>query len=109
MKADTNNDLIRVRMFGPDLNATSGISAVVRNWQSVGFDKKVSLIYVSTLDSYVPGHYIRKIHNAIRSYISCLAITRRNTDIVHIHVSSGMSFTASSSSSRGPDFGVCRS
>ena len=92
MSADAKKDGIRVRMFGPDLNATSGISAVVRNWQSVGFDSKVSLIYVSTLDSYVPGQYMKKVHNAFRSYLKCLGITRRNTDIVHIHVSSGMSF-----------------
>lgn len=92
MKTDAENDCIRVRMFGPHLNATSGISAVVRNWQSVGFNDKVSLIYISTLDSYVPGHYFKKIHNAVRSYFNCLSITGRNTDIVHVHMSSGMSF-----------------
>ena len=92
MNSDAVKDPIRVRMFGPHLNATSGISAVVRNWQSAGFERKVSLGYVSTLDSYVSGHYFTKLHNALRSYIHALKTTCRNTDVVHIHVSSGMSF-----------------
>lgn len=92
MASDNDQDRIRIRMFGPHLNATSGISAVVRNWQSAGFEEAVGLHYVSTLDSYVPGHYVTKFQNALRAYYHALRASRNNTDLVHIHVSSGMSF-----------------
>ena len=88
----TTKKAIRVKMFGPKLSATSGISAVVNNWLAVGFASDVDLEYVATLDEYVPGQRVRKAFNALRSYLRCVRITRLSTDIVHIHVSSHMSF-----------------
>lgn len=88
----TSKKAIRVGMFGPKLTATSGISAVVNNWIAVGLDRDVQLEYVATLDEYVPGQTVRKLFNALRSYMRCLRITRLSTDIVHLHVSSHMSF-----------------
>ena len=88
----TNKKAIRVAMFGPKLSATSGISAVVNNWLAVGLDRGVDLDYIATLDEYVPGQAGRKLLNALRSYLTCLRVTRLSKDIAHIHVSSHMSF-----------------
>lgn len=79
-------------MLGPHLEATSGISNVVNNWIEAGIKDKLHLVYISTLDEYVPGHYLRKFKDALRSYYQFLKISRNAIDIVHIHMSSGMSF-----------------
>ena len=85
-------DPLRIRMYGPALDATSGISAVVNNWISAGLASRVELDYVSTLDEYVPGHYLRKLRDAARASVRALFSSRHSTDLAHIHVSSGMSF-----------------
>jgi glycosyltransferase involved in cell wall biosynthesis len=82
----------QVMMFGPDLAATSGISAVINNWIEAGIYDEVELDYVSTLDDYVPGKYFTKFKNGIRSYLRILRTKSNSVDIVHIHMSSGMSF-----------------
>lgn len=79
-------------MFGPALTATSGISAVVNNWIEGGLRQRVALSYVSTLDDYVPGNYVRKARDALRAYRRATVLNRKGVDAVHIHLSSGMSF-----------------
>jgi glycosyltransferase involved in cell wall biosynthesis len=82
----------RVLMFGPALDATSGISNVVNNWIHSEISEYIELEYVSTLDEYVSGNYLAKIKNAIRSYTFFLRNCLGHVDIVHIHLSHGMSF-----------------
>lgn len=83
---------LNVLMVGPGLQATSGISNVVNNWLEAGLSDKLNLDYVSTLDEYVPGHYVVKFCNAVRSYCQVVAKSFGRVDILHIHLSSGMSF-----------------
>ncbi len=82
----------RVLMFGPDLGATSGISNVVNNWLQAGLRDDVELEYISTLDNYVQGQYLIKTFNALRAYIIFFLKSFRHVDLVHIHLSFGMSF-----------------
>ena len=82
----------RVLMFGPGLQATSGITNVVNNWFDAGINERINLTYISTLDNYVPGHYLRKFFNAIRAYFFLIKVGLQDTDLVHIHLSHGMSF-----------------
>lgn len=81
----------RVMMVGPNLLATSGISAVVNNWLDAGLEEEVDFHYLSTLTDYVPGHYLQKTIDALRAYYQFITDARKY-DIVHIHVSSGMGF-----------------
>lgn len=83
---------VKVLMFGPSLSTTSGISAVVNHWLEADIDKRLQLNYISTLDNYVPGQYFRKIANALRAYGSFLFRRVNPPDLVHIHLSYGMSF-----------------
>lgn len=82
----------QVTMFGPSLAATSGISAVINNWIEAGIHDGIDLDYISTLDDYVPGQYFIKFKNGIRSYLRILTKKSSSVDIVHIHMSFGMSF-----------------
>lgn len=79
-------------MFGPDLDASSGIAAVVNNWNLVGFDELVNLRYISTIDNNCPGEYFLKLSNGIRSYIKFLITKSKDYDLIHIHLAHGMSF-----------------
>ena len=81
-----------VLMFGPAKTATSGISSVVNNWLGAGLEKNISLEYIATLDDYVPGEYIKKSLNALRAYRVFWVKCKAPVDLVHIHLSSGMSF-----------------
>lgn len=85
-------DKPKILMFGPSLTATSGISAVVNNWLEAGMAEKVDLDYIPTLIHYVPGRYVGKFLDALRSYCHLLVKSLGPIDIVHIHLSSGMSF-----------------
>ena len=82
----------RVLMFGPDLDATSGISNVVNNWLEVGLRGKVDLKYISTLKHYVPGRIFFKAIEAMSTYFQLFKVSTNTFDIVHIHFSTGMSF-----------------
>ena len=79
-------------MFGPHLNATSGISSVVNKWLDAGLELNIDLEYISTLDEYVPKQYFKKTINALRSYKIFFIESLRSIDIVHLHMSVGMSF-----------------
>ena len=79
-------------MFGPALSATSGISNVINNWIYVDIQRKIELRYVSTLDEFVPGQYYTKLLNGIRSYLRYIRTKSTDYEIVHIHLSSAMSF-----------------
>ncbi|MFX0199681.1 MAG: glycosyltransferase family 4 protein, partial [Candidatus Hodarchaeota archaeon] len=83
---------VRILMFGPDLNAKSGISNVVNNWLEAGFEKMVKLDYVPTLKSFVPGKYFAKTVEALNAYFGLIKRTFKTVDIVHIHFADGMSF-----------------
>ena len=48
---------IRILMFGPALNATGGIAAVVNNWIDAGLTDLIKLRYLSTLDYNGPVNY----------------------------------------------------
>lgn len=92
MTVESRSSPIKVSMFGPHLDAMSGISAVVRNWQSAQLEQHINLRYVSTLDFNGPGRRGTKLLNAIRAYFRAMYMSRSNTQVVHIHVSSNMSF-----------------
>ena len=79
-------------MFGPHLDATSGISNVVNNWIKAGIRERIELDYVSTLRKYVPRRYVRKFLDAAIAYVLLGIKTRQRVDIIHIHLSHGMSF-----------------
>jgi len=79
-------------MFGPHLNSTTGTANVVNNWIEVGLKDKIELHYISTLRNYVPGRYFTKFIDAAIAYVLFAIRTIRTVDIVHIHMSSHMSF-----------------
>ncbi len=83
---------LRVVMFGPALSATSGISAVVNKWLAAGLGERVEVRYLSTLDVYAPGRYLAKALEAMRAYVQLARLRPGELDLVHLHVSSGMSF-----------------
>jgi len=83
---------LKILMCGPHLKATSGISNVVNNWIDAGIGGHVDLCYVSTLRHYVPGRIAAKTMNAIAAYWNVLIKLFASFDILHLHVSSGMSF-----------------
>ena len=87
-----DSDRVRVLMFGPHLNATSGISNVVNNWLEAGIKEKIELHYISTLKKFVPGRYVHKLTEAAVAYAILAVKTWRTVDICHIHMSSDMSF-----------------
>ena len=71
---------------------SSGISSVVNNWLNAGIQQGIDLNYVSTLDDYVPGQYYKKLCNGLRSYYRYISTQSSEYDLVHIHLSSAMSF-----------------
>ena len=79
-------------MFGPALTATSGISNVINNWICADIRQQVELKYIATLDEYVPGQYFKKLCNGLRSYLQYILTRTSSYDVVHIHLSSAMSF-----------------
>ena len=83
---------IRVLMFGPSLNVTGGMTAVVNNWINSGIEGLVELNYISTIDYNEPGKYFKKLSNAIRSFIKYITTKSKNYDLIHIHLAYDMSF-----------------
>ncbi|MFQ5444607.1 MAG: glycosyltransferase family 4 protein [Nitrospinales bacterium] len=83
---------LRVLMFGPSRNYSGGISNVVNNWIETGIGEMIQLHYISTLEISVPGQYIFKIGNALKAYFHFIVHSRHPIDIIHIHMSSYMSF-----------------
>ena len=79
-------------MFGPALSATGGIAAVVNNWIDAGLTDLIKLRYLSTLDCNGPGNYFSKLRSGIRSYIKYLTTKSDDYNLIHIHLSSQMSF-----------------
>ena len=69
-----------------------GISSVVNDWLEAGIDQKLNLKYISTLQDGRPGRYIGKFSDALRAYSRLFIEIMRPVDIVHIHLSSYMSF-----------------
>jgi len=83
---------LRVLMFGPSINCAGGISNVVNNWIESGIEETTQIHYISTVDVSGSGQYFFKIANAIRAYFNFIFGSRHYIDIVHIHMSSYMSF-----------------
>lgn len=79
-------------MIGPHPNATGGISTVVSNWIEADIDKLIQLDYISTLDNVAPGFSFKKIRDALKAYLTFIGKNKNDIDIVHIHLSHGMSF-----------------
>ena len=79
-------------MLGPGPNVMGGISSVVNDWLEAGIDQKLNLKYISTLQDGRPGRYIGKFSDALRAYSRLFIEIMRPVDIVHIHLSSYMSF-----------------
>lgn len=79
-------------MLGAHPEATGGISTVVSNWIESGIEDQIDLTYISTLDDVTPGEHWRKIKNAMKAIKEFLVRTKEPVDIVHIHLSFGMSF-----------------
>ena len=81
-----------VVMFGPDLNAKSGISNVINNWIENKIDNYIQLHYIATLKHCIPkSRYILKSLEAFKAYIVFFGKSFKKIDIVHIHFSDGMS------------------
>lgn len=89
---ENKNRKLSVLMFGPNRFTTSGISNVVNNWIENGIGVMANIDYISTLENYVPGQYIIKIGNAVKAYFYLIVKSRQRIDIIHIHMSSYMSF-----------------
>lgn len=83
---------IRVLMFGPSLNVTGGMTAVVNNWIDVGIEDLVELKYISTIDYNESGNYFKKLANAVRSYVKYVTTKTKDYDLIHIHLAYDMSF-----------------
>jgi glycosyltransferase involved in cell wall biosynthesis len=83
---------LRVLMFGPSRNCAGGISNVVNNWMETGIGEMTQLHYISTVGVSGSGQYILKIATAIKAYFNFIVRSRHCKDIVHIHMSSYMSF-----------------
>ena len=81
-----------VLMFGPSRNCTGGISNVVNNWMETGIGEITQIYYISTLKITVSGQYILKFSNAVKAYFNLIVKSQQRIDIVHIHLSSYMSF-----------------
>ena len=71
-----------VLMFGPHLNAMSGISNVVNNWIRVGIKDAVNLDCISTIDDCVPGQYVIKTSN-VESIVNTFTIGVLNSASIH--------------------------
>lgn len=79
-------------MFGPGPKVMGGISSVVNDWLEAGIDQKLNLKYISTLKDGRPGRYMGKFSDALKAYFRLLIEIMKPADIVHIHLSSYMSF-----------------
>ena len=79
-------------MLGVHPDATGGISTVVSNWMESGIKSLVDFDYISTLDENAPGHQLLKLKQAIKAYFRFLIRCFKPIDIVHIHLSSYISF-----------------
>lgn len=79
-------------MFGPHLQATSGISNVVNNWLAAGLAEHVELRFISTLRHSVPGRLVMKVFEGLGAWLQAATLNRQRCDIVHIHFAGGMSF-----------------
>jgi len=75
-------------MIGPARNVRGGVSVVVNNYYTAGLDKRVNLIYISTM---VDGSKLRKLFQAIFAYIRFLAVLM-SMDILHAHMGADNSF-----------------
>ena len=82
----------KVLMFGPGLKVMGGISSVVNGWIEAGIEQKLDLKYITTLQDGRPGRYLGKLSDALKAYSILLIEIMRPVDIVHIHLSSYMSF-----------------
>ncbi len=91
-KIEERNGKLRVLMLGPSRNCTGGISNVVNNWMETGIGEMIQLHYISTVEVSGSGQYILKIANAIKAYFIFIVRSRQYKEIVHIHMSSYMSF-----------------
>ncbi len=82
----------KVLMFGPGPKVMGGISSVVNDWLEAGIDQKINLKYISTLQDGRPGRYIGKFSDALKAYFRLFIEITKPIDLVHIHLSSYMSF-----------------
>jgi glycosyltransferase involved in cell wall biosynthesis len=79
---------INVLMIGPDRLVRGGISSVVNSYYDSGLNEKINLKYVSTMKD---GNKIKKLNIALKAYSKYSQVIN-NYDIVHIHMSSNMSY-----------------
>lgn len=79
---------MKVLMIGPGRGLKGGISSVVESYYNVGLDKLVDLDY---LETFTDGTKIKKIIFAIKSLLK-FTNKAKDSDIVHIHMSSRGSF-----------------
>ncbi|MCF6235456.1 MAG: glycosyltransferase family 4 protein [Gammaproteobacteria bacterium] len=83
---------LKIVMLGAHPDATGGISTVVSNWIESGIKSLVDFDYISTLNENAPGHQALKLHQAIKAYFHFVIRCFKPIDIVHIHLSSYISF-----------------
>jgi len=88
-KKDTR---LSVLMFGPNKNSTGGIANGVNNLIENGIGEMTQFHYVSTVENSVSGQYIFKIGDALKAYFHLIIKSRHHVDIIHIKMSSYMSF-----------------
>lgn len=79
---------MKVLMIGPGRGLKGGISSVIESYYNVGLNKLVDLDY---LETFIEGKKIKKIIFAIKSLLKFKG-KAKNSEIVHIHMSSRGSF-----------------
>ena len=79
-------------MFGPSPSATGGIANGVKNLIENGIGEITQFKYISTIEHSGAGHYFSKLCDGFSAYFKMMIASRHPIDIVHIKMSSYMSF-----------------
>lgn len=79
---------IRVLMLGPSLDSHGGIASVVNSYFASDLENQVKLTYIPTVSEGTRAHKLLCALRAFKAFQK--TISRHN--IVHIHISDGMSF-----------------
>ncbi len=83
---------MKVLMIGAGRNVKGSVSAVVNQYYEAKLDELVDLRYISTMED---GNNVKKIFIAFRAYMQFCSVLNE-FDIVHVHMSSRLSFSRKS-------------
>lgn len=79
---------MKVLMIGPDRNGQGGIATVVNQYYEAHLDKKVDLMYITTV---IDGSKFKKLGVAFKALLKFNRQIRQ-CDVLHVHMSSRKSF-----------------